>query len=90
MKKEDHVIVGIHIMDRQGQVPNVQGVLTEYGCNIKTRIGLHTVSDAFCSPAGIIVLETYGKRHDVDAMCAKLNALDGIEVKTMVFAHPAD
>jgi hypothetical protein len=90
MKKVDHVIVGIHVMDRHGQVPNIQGVLTEYGCSIKTRIGLHTVSEDFCSPAGIIVLETFGDRREVDAMCTKLNALEGIEVQTMVFGHPGD
>jgi hypothetical protein len=77
-------------MDRHGQVPNVQCVLTEYGCGIKTRIGLHTASEDFCWPAGIIFLETFGDRHRVDAMCAKLNSLDRTEVQTMVFGHPGE
>ncbi len=35
--KQDHCIVGIHVQDRHGDVPNIQGILTEYGCSIKTR-----------------------------------------------------
>ena len=90
MSKQDHVIVGVHVTDRHGRVPGVQEVLTRYGCSIKTRLGLHTVSDDFCSTAGIILLETFGDRAEVDAMCAKLGALDGVEVQQMVFTHPAD
>jgi len=87
MTKKDHMIIGIHVQDRHGKVPGVQGVLTEYGCSIKTRIGLHEVSEDFCSPAGIIVLETAGPRDEVDAMVAKLQALEGVDVQTMIFGH---
>ncbi len=85
--KQDHCIIGIHVQDRHGNVPNIQGVLTEYGCSIKTRLGLHEVSADYCSPAGIIVLETAGPREEVDAMIAKLKAVEGIDVQTMVFTH---
>ena len=85
--KQDHVIVGIHVHDRHGKVPGVQGVLTEYGCSIKTRVGLHEVRDDFCSPAGIILLETAGPRDQVEAMVARLQELDGVDVQTMVFTH---
>jgi len=87
MEKKDHVIVGIHVQDRHGNVPNIQGVLTRYGCSIKTRLGLHEVRDDFCSTAGIILLETAGPREEIDAMVAKLDAVEGIDVQTMVFGH---
>ena len=87
MAKQDHVIIGIHIQDRHGKVPDVQGILTEYGCSIKTRVGLHTVTEDYCSPAGIILLETAGPRADVDAMIAALQALADVDVQTMVFGH---
>ena len=87
MVKKDHIIVGIHVQDRHGNIPNIQGLLTEYGCSIKTRLGLHEVRDDFCSTAGIILLETAGPREEVDAMVAKLDAIDGIDVQTMVFGH---
>ena len=87
MEKKDHVIVGIHVQDRHGNVPNIQEILTKYGCSIKTRMGLHEVRDDFCSTAGIILLETAGLREEVDAMVTALQAVDGIDVQTMIFGH---
>ena len=43
--EEPHVIYGVHVTNRTTQVPNVQKLLTEYGCDIKTRIGLHHVDE---------------------------------------------
>jgi ACT domain-containing protein len=85
--RKDHVIVGIHVQDRHGKVPDVQEILTEYGCSIKTRVGLHDVHEDHCSTSGIILLETAGPRADIDALVEKLQALDAVEVQTMVFTH---
>jgi hypothetical protein len=68
-------------------VPNVQHLLTEYGCNIKTRIGLHHVDQQFCSPRGLILLEMFGDQKTCRELAAKLNALEGIEVQQMLFEH---
>ena len=55
-----HVILGIHINDRIREVQFVQQAFTEYGCYIKTRIGLHHVDEQVCSPRGLILLEMFG------------------------------
>ena len=55
--EQPHLILGVHVTNRATQVPSVQNLLTEYGCNIKTRIGLHHVDDQVCSPRGLILLE---------------------------------
>jgi len=86
-KEEPHLIFGIHITNRATQVPRVQELLTAYGCNIKTRIGLHHVDDRFCSSRGLILLEMYGDGATCQELAAKLNALEGIEVKEMLFEH---
>jgi hypothetical protein len=65
----------------------VQHLLTEYGCNIKTRIGLHHVDEQACSPRGLIVLEMYGDDATCQELATKLNALGGIEVQQMRFEH---
>ena len=36
-----HIIFGVHVTQRVDNVPAVQAVLTKYGCNIRTRLGLH-------------------------------------------------
>lgn len=85
--KERHLVFGVHLQDRIQNANQVQQLLTEYGCNIKTRIGLHEVDAEFCSRGGIILLEMFGD----DALCHelkdKLNAVESVEVKEMTFAH---
>ena len=84
---EDHVILGVHINDRVKEVPNVQKLLTEYGCYIKTRIGLHHVDENYCSPRGLILLEMFGDPAKIKELEARLAAMEGVDVKSMVFAH---
>lgn len=85
--KADHVILGIHITDRLRHAGEVQKVFTEYGCNIKTRLGLHEVADNYCAGEGVVLLELVGEPEVRRDMAAKLGAIEGIEVKEMVFNH---
>ncbi len=87
MNKERHIILGVHVTDRVLHVPSVQDLLTEYGCSIKTRLGLHTASEGFCSPNGLILLEMAGPERPIQELMDKLNAIKGIEVRKMVFEH---
>lgn len=83
---DKHIILGIHITNRLKKASEVQQLFSQYGCNIKTRLGLHEVQNV-CSPNGIVLLEMYGE----DAVCFeladKLAAIEGIEVQKMVFTH---
>jgi hypothetical protein len=85
--KDDHIILGIHITDRLKNAVDVQKVFTEYGCNIKTRVGLHDVSADVCSPSGVVLIEFFGSDAEAGAMMAKLNGVDGVHVQKMVFGH---
>ena len=40
---DKHIIYGVHVTNRMNKATNVQQLFSEYGCNIKTRIGLHDV-----------------------------------------------
>ncbi|MCX7427607.1 MAG: hypothetical protein NTW96_18500 [Planctomycetia bacterium] len=85
--EEPHVIYGVHVTNRAAQVPNVQGLLSEYGCNIKTRVGLHHVDEKVCSPRGLILLEMVGDLATCRALKTKLANLEGVDVQEMVFGH---
>ncbi len=87
--EETHVIFGVHVLNRTQHVPPVQKLLTEYGCNIKTRLGLHHVDEKGCSTRGLILLEMFGDPAVYGQLKAKLAALDGVEVQEMVFEHDA-
>lgn len=82
-----HVIAGIHVTNRARNVSNLQPILTEYGCSIRTRIGLHETSEQHCSPNGLIVLEMFGDEKEYAGMFDKLRAIEGVEVRVMEFTH---
>lgn len=88
MPLNNHIILGVHITDRIKHVDKVQHALTEYGCSIRTRLGLHEADKGFCSPNGLLLLEMTDDVKTADALAAKLNAIEGVEVKKMVFDHP--
>jgi hypothetical protein len=86
MKK--HLIFGVHITNRVKRVPEIQKVLTEFGCSIRTRLGLHEAGSTLCSPNGLILLEMVGDDKASNRMARKLRAIEGVEVQKMLFAHP--
>ena len=83
---DDHIILGAHITDRFRRVEHVQNLFTEYGCNIKTRLGLHEAGNV-CSPNGLIILELVGDVAKCAELEQKLGAVEGVDVQKMVFPH---
>ena len=79
MKK---TILGVHVAQRTKHTAKVQKILTEYGCSIRTRIGLHDAFEGVCSPNGLILLEMVSQTAELTAALAKL---PGVTVKKMVF-----
>ncbi|MGI5862771.1 MAG: hypothetical protein ACOX6T_12035 [Myxococcales bacterium] len=78
-------ILGFRVADRPKHIPDVQSLLTEYGCYIKTRIGLHDVNDNWCSPNGTILLELFGDEEKCKQLEDRLRSLEGVAVQKMEF-----
>jgi hypothetical protein len=74
-------VVLIKIDHRATEATRVQGILTEYGCNIKVRLGLHEVSKEFCANDGLVVLEVEGEANIIAQMLEKLNAIEYVNAK---------
>lgn len=87
MSIEKHQFIGLHVTDRTHHISEIQKILTEYGCSIKTRLGLHDCSENFCSPNGILILEISDTEEKFSTLVAALNGVEGVEAKTMVFDH---
>ncbi|THB68094.1 MAG: hypothetical protein D6B27_03305 [Gammaproteobacteria bacterium] len=84
----DHIIIGVHVKNRTQQAIELQKVFTEYGCSIKTRLGLHDTDENSCSIAGIILLEIFAKDDLIpNEMLKKFNAIDNVEAQIMRFTH---
>jgi len=80
---DKHIIVGIHIVNREAHAPKVQEVFTKYGIQIKTRLGLH---DDVCPSNGLILLEM-ADTPETCQMIEAVGAIEGVDCKTMLFAH---
>jgi hypothetical protein len=87
--KSKHRILGVHVTDRVKRSGDVQAIFSEYGANIRTRLGLHDVHEGYCAPNGLILVEVIGDDQVFAELRDKLNAVAGIEVQEMVFDHPA-
>ena len=84
---DQHKILAIHVTDRLKEALPVQQVFTEFGCNIKTRVGLHDVAGDVCAPGGVVILELVGPETIADDIAARLAGIDGVEVKKVEFGH---
>jgi hypothetical protein len=84
---QDHIILGVHIHNRMKEAPAVQALLGEYGCHIRTRLGLHETSETFCSGTGVILLELVGDPAKIGELEKKLSDIAGVDVQKMAFGH---
>jgi hypothetical protein len=78
-------ILGVLITDRQKEAGKVQALLTKFGCSIKTRLGLHEVTDNLCSSSGLIILELTGEITEMDKLEKELKTIGGIQSQRMIF-----
>lgn len=81
----NHIILGLQVKNRKKDAANVQKILGDYGCVIKTRIGLHDVSGQICSETGVIVLELHGDSKNINQLQSKLGKMKGVVLKKMAF-----
>jgi hypothetical protein len=84
MGKETRIL-GVLITDRQKEAGKVQKVLTKYGCSIKTRLGLHEVTDDHSSTSGLLLLELTGDVSEMNRLEEELIAIEGTQTQKMIF-----
>jgi len=78
-------IMGIEVGNREDSALNVQKVLTESGCIIKTRLGLHEAVN-ICSSKGLILLEfVQDKEKEVKEFEEKISKIEDVKVQKMEF-----
>ena len=76
-----YYVIGIRMDNRVGNAAAFQQVLTQNGCKIKARLGLHEVSEDLCATDGVIILQPYGEKKEIEQLVKELNVLDGITAK---------
>lgn len=78
-------VLGVKLEQRMSTAPEFQKVVSDHGCNIKTRIGLHHVEGGVCSPSGVILLEVIGSNEDITSLENDLKAIPGTEIQKIAF-----
>lgn len=85
--QETKTIFGIFVKERLKDASKMQGIFSKYGCNIKTRLGLHDAQENICSPTGIVLLEVVGSKEDLANFENEVKSTEGVEIKKMVFEY---
>ena len=70
-------VMAIMVNHRVSKAPKLQEVLTEYGCIIKMRLGLHEAGDA-CSNEGMIILQLHNDSDEIHKLTKALKELEGV------------
>ena len=77
-------IIVVSVKQRQNVAVSVQEVLTEFGCLIKTRLGITDSCPDKCSQTGLIILEFIGSKKQINSMTKKLTKIKGVKVKAII------
>ena len=80
MNKENIMI--IKTCKRRDTADSIQKILTEFGCIIQTRLGLHEAGSA-CSDKGLIILQLVDDAEAIKNLEEALGKLDGITFKNV-------
>ena len=78
--------MGIKLQERMSDATKFQSILSEYGCSISTRLGLHMASADACSPSGLIILDFVdGAEKEAHKFEKEVLALGNVEIQKMKF-----
>ncbi|MBP7553740.1 MAG: hypothetical protein KA885_09975 [Spirochaetes bacterium] len=82
MKDETKRILLIILVGKiNSSAVEVQRILSDHGCYIKTRLGLHDSSDKYCSESGLIILELIDDEDKAEELSEKLEMIKDVSVK---------
>lgn len=78
-----YYLIGIRMNDRIANATSFQEALTQNGCRIKTRLGMHEADDTSCTNDGIVIVQPIGEKEEVEQLVENLNKLDGVTAKLL-------
>jgi hypothetical protein len=74
-------IMSVLVDSRTNAALDIQKVLTDNGCVIKTRLGIHEAAVGSCSDVGIIILNLTGTDKEIASLENELNSIKGVTAK---------
>ena len=81
-----HLFLMVRIQDRDSSALSVQKVLTQYGCCVRMRLGLHDEEpDNTCTPSGVLILQLNCDKAQAENISTELNAISGVKALLIDF-----
>ncbi len=80
MRKSVMVVMVSH---RHEAAKTVQSILTGWGCNIRTRLGIHQGVLEDCTETGLIILDLVGEEERLQELERKLNLVKGVTARML-------
>jgi hypothetical protein len=78
-------LVLVKLKARNAEAVKVQEVLTQFGCHIAVRLGLHEVQEQTCSDEGMILLQVKSEPKITKQFVQALKKIPKLEVKQVTF-----
>lgn len=76
-------ILAILQENRVETATKVQEILTQNGCNIRFRLGLHDAGLETCSNSGLILLQICGEQTEAEKLLHALQTVPHVKAKLM-------
>ncbi len=83
MKDFCSAVVAITQDNRVETASSVQDILTNYGCHIRVRLGLHDADHDQCTNSGIILLQMCADQKVIAEFEQELNRVPNVKTKYM-------
>jgi hypothetical protein len=82
----EKTVLIVLIGDRKDTAVTIQKVLTDWGCTIKTRLGLHDGVLDNCTNSGLLILDIVGEKTKNEEMTRKLNLLKDVKAQLVTLS----
>ena len=83
-------ILIILIGNRKQSAVKVQKILTAWGCNIKTRLGIHDGVLENCTDHGLLLLELVGREEEKKEIARKVALIHGVSSQLVELRLPEE
>ena len=83
MMEQCGYILAILQENRVETATKVQEILTQNGCNIRFRLGLHDAGLETCSNSGLILLQICGEQTEAEMLLNESKAVPHVKAKLM-------
>jgi ribose 5-phosphate isomerase len=82
----EKTVLIVLIGNRKEAAVTIQKILTDWGCTIKTRLGIHDGVLDNCTNSGLLILDIVGQKEKNEEMTRKINLIHGVKAQLVTLS----